>query len=104
MKMVVSGHAGMAPEGHDIVCAGVSSLVNALISWAKRNFENRLDLLSTTAEKGKAFLIASAIQKNGDVLMEVFNLVSNGLEAISATYPGKVRFSRTDKTERSIHD
>jgi len=32
MRLEAAGHAGYAPEGQDIVCAGVSTLMQALVS------------------------------------------------------------------------
>jgi len=35
-QVIVSGHAGHAEYGHDIVCAGVSVLTNTLANLARR--------------------------------------------------------------------
>ena len=32
MRLEAAGHAGYAPAGQDIVCAGVSTLMQALVS------------------------------------------------------------------------
>lgn len=34
-QFIVSGHAGYAPKGHDIVCAGVSTITNLLENLAE---------------------------------------------------------------------
>ncbi|MBR2315615.1 MAG: ribosomal-processing cysteine protease Prp, partial [Clostridia bacterium] len=36
--LTVKGHANYAEYGKDIVCAGVSALVQALIGWIEENY------------------------------------------------------------------
>lgn len=41
----VSGHAGHAPRGEDIVCAGISALTQAAVLGLQRHLGRNLDLV-----------------------------------------------------------
>lgn len=96
VRLDVYGHAGMAPEGLDIVCAGVSALVSSLVLWPEKNSEIKLDTLETEMEKGKALFLASAINENAAILYSVFEMVVDGLEEIAKSYPEYVSITRKE--------
>lgn len=84
-NLSVTGHAKYSPKGQDIVCAGVSAIVYALIGWLENNAED------TT--------FASIDENNGEVALSVegdervataFSMAAIGIEAISVTYPAHV--------------
>lgn len=84
-NLSVTGHAKYSAKGQDIVCAGVSAIVYALIGWLENNAED------TT--------FASVDEKNGEVILSVegdervataFSMAAIGIEAISVTYPAHV--------------
>ena len=85
-NLTVYGHAGYAEKGTDIVCAGVSAIVQALIGWIENNpvYDESI----------------SIDDRNGEVLIEctggedvsaVFYLTAIGLEQIANTYPDNVQ-------------
>lgn len=67
----VSGHAGYAPKGQDIVCAGVSSLVYILVNGCKCRIEGETVFVSENTP--------------------VYDAVLMGLKKISENYPKNIR-------------
>lgn len=96
VRLDVSGHAGSAPVGFDIVCAGVSALVSSLVLWPEKNSRIQLDTLETKLEKGKALFMAAAIDKDAEILYSVFEMVVDGLEEIAKAYPEYVSIKRKE--------
>ncbi len=81
-RLYVTGHADYAP-GNDIVCAGVSALVGALVAYAGRSRECRH--LRCRVSSGEVFLAC----RGG--LGVSFDVTLGGLAAIAAAYPDHVR-------------
>lgn len=67
--ITVTGHAGYAEPGKDIVCAAVSVLVQNLITCLY-NFTN--DLGDCTAEPGKAIIKYKSLSEQGKLLVDSF--------------------------------
>ena len=88
------GHAGYAPKGADIVCAGISALCAALV--------RRLEEMSlagmvhlTQCEIADGALTVEAQTEDGDKMSELrlrdtFDTVLAGLEALEENYAGYV--------------
>ncbi|MBQ8339666.1 MAG: ribosomal-processing cysteine protease Prp [Clostridia bacterium] len=82
-RLYVEGHAEYAPDGADIVCAGVSALVGSLLLYAKECGNCRH--LRTDSAPGRFFLSC----RGG--LGAAFDLTARGLAAIANSYPRNVR-------------
>ncbi|MDF2568974.1 MAG: Cysteine protease Prp [Sporomusa sp.] len=82
----VSGHAQAAPHGRDIVCAGVSTLVQASIMGIERHLERDINLVQD-GEGLKMELLGQPDNLTGAVL-ETMLL---GLTEIAKLYPKSVR-------------
>lgn len=81
----VNGHAGYAEKGQDIVCAGVSAIVYALIGWLENNSE---DTESVSIDEVNGEVVISC---EGDEKVEaVFYMAAIGIESIMNTYPDHV--------------
>ena len=85
-RLYVTGHANYAP-GNDIVCAGVSALVSALVQYAKQSPACRH--LRCHAQKGEVFLSCRGGLGAG------FDMTVGGLCAIAASYPAHVTVQST---------
>ena len=83
--LVVLGHANYAEYGKDIVCAGVSSLVQALIGWIENN-DTKIVCISIDDKDGE--VIISCV--GGEETSAVFEMVAIGLEQIAYSYPNNV--------------
>ena len=79
-QMTVSGHAGYAPAGRDIVCAAVSALVYALAGRLRET--GRLERFQSAPGYAE-------IAGTGDCARE-FALVRCGLALLARQYPGRV--------------
>ena len=84
--LTVTGHANFAEYGKDIVCAGISSLVQALIGWIEENFQKDACVM-VDSEKGKVIVAC----EGGDDVAAVFYMASIGLEQIADSYPDHVQ-------------
>jgi hypothetical protein len=82
----VSGHAYFAPRGHDIVCAGVSSLVQAAIMGLERHLNRDINLCQT-----KDLLAVELIEKPDELTEAILETMLLGLGEIAKLYPKSVR-------------
>lgn len=82
----VSGHANYDEYGKDIVCAGVSSLVQSLMAWAEENY-HKCNCLENEVKNGEVIISC----EGGEEVTAVFQLVYIGLELISDSYPDHVQ-------------
>ena len=96
-ELDMSGHAGYAKHGEDIVCAGCSALAYAAYST-----------LVTFAEAGHCVIDEAAVGEQGEaefqlcvtsteglhdaLVMSIFAVLAHGLEAIALKYPKHVSF------------
>lgn len=81
----VNGHAGFAVKGQDIVCAGVSAIVYALIGWLENNVE---DTTFASVDEGNGEVIISC--EGDEKLATAFYMAAIGIENIANTYPAHV--------------
>lgn len=97
LHMVVTGHAGSAPKGMDLVCAGVSSLVWALGSAVERMYEQGMLRRCPRVEisEGMAEVIAVPKEENRDAVLMAFWTVQTGLAELDAQFGENVRVAET---------
>lgn len=81
----VNGHAGYADKGSDIVCAGVSAIVYALIGWLENNSEDTT-FVSVDDSNGEAVIAC----EGDDKVSVAFYMAAIGIENIANTYPAHV--------------
>lgn len=82
----VSGHANYAEYGKDIVCAGVSALVQALMAWCEENYD-KVDSMSVDKESGEVLVSC----RGDEDVAAVFYMTAIGLEQIADSYPSNVQ-------------
>lgn len=83
-KIIFQGHAGQAPRGQDIVCAGVSTLYYTFYaaSEAKETIMSNIRILE-----------AEPVHKN----RAAFRTVKTGLEILAAKYPDHIKILDKEK-------
>lgn len=82
-RITVSGHAGYAPAGQDIVCAAVSALTYALAGY-----------LEETGQAARADIRRGYADIEGaEGCGTAFALVRCGMEQLAAAYPGCVEMT-----------
>jgi uncharacterized protein YsxB (DUF464 family) len=84
--LVVLGHANYGEYGKDIVCAGVSSLVQALIGWIEENYW-KAECISVDPKDGEVLIAC----EGGEDVAAVFYMASIGLLQIADSYPDHVQ-------------
>lgn len=85
--LTVHGHANYDEYGRDIVCAGVSSLVQALIGYIEaKPYDVEVECISLDETNGEV-IIACTGEKD---TAAVFCMVAIGLEQIANSYPDHV--------------
>ena len=84
MCVEVSGHAGYAPAGQDIVCAAVSTLIYTLA----QNLALCLhpDDYTTKIEDGYAYIKANPPDISTEECRDIFMIIANGLMMLEAEY------------------
>ena len=83
--LTVHGHANYGEYGKDIVCAGVSALVQALIGWA----ENKPYIIECISVDDRGGEVLIECQGEEDVAA-VFLMTALGIEQIADDYPQHV--------------
>ena len=89
-KIIMSGHAGYADYGKDIVCASASSIVITSINAALRIEENSLIYKE---EKDKLTIEVTSDNKN--VLLIIENMIAM-LKELALTYKKNIKIEEED--------
>lgn len=83
----VSGHAGYAPHGQDIVCAAVSVLAQNLIMSIE---ELTADSIDYEIEHGNIYINYRNLSEEAQLLVSSFFI---GVNAIAEAYPNHVKMN-----------
>lgn len=92
-RVHISGHAGYAPPGYDIVCAGISVLADTLVMSLNEITE---DIITVDDEHGLMEIEYESLSEAGMLLVDSFVI---GAEAIADEYPYNVEV-RDDRSRR----
>lgn len=84
-KITVSGHAGYAAAGKDIVCAGVTALTMSLVKSLNDLTEDNIDY---EMSPGKVDVHYGDLSEAGKLLVDFFFI---GICLIANEYPDNVR-------------
>ena len=84
-SLTVTGHAGYAEKGSDIVCAGASALVQALLGFVEE-YPCEIECVSIDHSTGEVLISC----RGGNDVTAVFQMTALGLEQIAFTYPDYV--------------
>lgn len=83
-EIQITGHAGYAPMGQDIVCAAATTLCNTLVGYLGTKDEAEPD---ACLEKGN-IRIKIDLNKYADGVREVISYVAVGFQIIAYSFPG----------------
>lgn len=87
--ITIDGHAGYAPRGQDIVCAGISTLVQTLI----QSFEDLCtDEITYHLKPGWVEMKHGNLSAKGQVLVDSFFI---GVYMIADKYPDHVKVNKS---------
>ena len=97
-RLSVKGHANYAPAGQDIVCAGASILMQALV-WLTAGADG-VDCTASDGPEGPRIAVTAAPGKNreeSERLAGSFELAKAGLALLAERYPDNLRFADTSR-------
>ena len=101
-KVVINGHAGFAPKGQDIVCAGVSALSDALVRTIEF-YRSDLEEINLIIENGLLYLYIGKLKgdmlKKAEACLQMFYL---GIFGIAEEYPKHVKVAYYDCSDEGI--
>ena len=101
-RLEASGHAGYAPAGQDIVCAGASTLMQALVSLLAGEESTRSDAWDEP-DGPRLAVVADAPQKPW--VEGAFELAKTGFALLAERYPDNLRFADVSRRgERGMMD
>ena len=102
LRLEASGHAGYAPAGQDIVCAGASTLMQALVSLLAGEESTRSDAWDEP-DGPRLAVVADAPQKPW--VEGAFELAKTGFALLAERYPDNLRFADVSRRgERGMMD
>ena len=102
LRLEVAGHAGYAPAGQDIVCAGASTLMQALVSLLAGEESTRSDAWDEP-DGPRLAVVADAPQKPW--VEGAFELAKTGFALLAERYPDNLRFADVSRRgERGMMD
>lgn len=102
LRLEAAGHAGYAPAGQDIVCAGASTLMQALVSLLAGEESTRSDAWDEP-DGPRLAVVADAPQKPW--VEGAFELAKTGFALLAERYPDNLRFADVSRRgERGMMD
>lgn len=84
-RVTVSGHAGFAPHGQDIVCAAFSAVLQTFLASME---ELTTDAIKADIAAGKAVIEYGNLTERGKLLLDSFFV---GVRGIAASYPEHIK-------------
>lgn len=93
LSLTAEGHAGYAPAGEDIVCAGVSALIYALPSAFNRT--HIAHYMDTEAQRGYIHIKARPTINQRFMCLVIYQAIMGGLENIAQQYPEHIQLTDT---------
>lgn len=88
------GHADYAPKGQDIVCAGVSALIQAYGNYIEQLAEyDKVKVLEVKLDDGDINVEALDIRHN---IKHMYRMVMSGLCDLAAMYPDNIQMHFND--------
>lgn len=102
LRLEAAGHAGYAPAGQDIVCAGASTLMQALVSLLAGEESTHSDAWDEP-DGPRLAVVADAPQKQW--VEGAFELAKTGFALLAERYPDNLRFADVSRRgERGMMD
>ncbi len=92
-RVVVEGHAGAGPEGHDLVCAAVSAIALTLagnVSYMEA--QGAVHGVTIKLEEGNAEIQCTPYRRYKDSAQQIFRAVCVGFELLATKYPEHISY------------
>ena len=96
----VTGHAGYAPAGQDIVCASVSTLFYTLAQNVRiLECENKLIKSDIVLQEGYSRIKAEALEKYENEVNLLFEYIKIGLQLLEHSYSSFVQINNIEQED-----
>lgn len=101
ISLEVKGHAGQAPEGHDIVCSAASILTYTVAQYLKYVEKQRGLRKKPQIElkNGDALIVAKPTEEYMGEVLNAFFVAEVGFSLLSHNYPQFVELKMLGKAE-----
>ena len=92
-RVTVEGHAGSGPEGHDLVCAAVSTLALTLAgNVSYMQMQEAVHGVITDLAEGKAEIQCTPYRRYKDSVEQIFRAICVGFELLATKYPENISY------------
>ena len=91
LTLIMEGHAGVAARGNDLVCAGISAIVQALEYNLEKERDEKLEDLVITKRDGFFKIAAKAREPYQREMEKEFRYTVNGLRMVREDCPRAIR-------------
>lgn len=93
-RVTVKGHAGTAPKGEDLVCAGVSAIAYTLAANAENLVQTgKAKKPVIRMDEGDAEISVQAVAGAKMTVEVIFRAICSGFELMAKRYPESVSFT-----------
>ena len=99
LRLAVSGHAGYAPKGQDIVCAAASILAEALADALEQQADPPTLRVRCNRQDGLVILTADCAAQQLAQVQGLFDTALAGYRLLAQHYPAHVAFCAKNETE-----
>ena len=90
--VIAEGHSGYADRGFDVVCAGISCLVYALINTLlDEEASDRIRLVRKVIRDGYVYFEIKRFDFSRERIDGIIDLFTTGLLMLEETYPNSIR-------------
>lgn len=90
-EIKATGHANYAEPGRDIVCAGISVLLQALGMYLESTENESFRILENKQDPGDINVEVILEDTENLVVLNLYYMTISGIEAIANTYPNHVK-------------
>lgn len=87
-NIIISGHAGYAPKGYDIVCSAISILTLTLVESLQRLTAYSEEVID---KDGYVEIETKALSRDAEFLIQAFFI---GVMGVATIYPKHIKVSR----------
>ena len=92
-RVTVVGHAGSGPEGHDLVCASVSTLALTIAgNVAYLEAQEAVRNVTTVLEEGNAEIQCTPYRRYKDSVELIYSAICAGFEFLATKYPENISY------------
>ena len=96
LELTAKGHAGGGPRGQDIICAGISALIMALVNQLDMDAQNRLEW-KENAEKGWIRIITDPPHNMKPRIRHYYQVIMTGLKAWRQAFPENIEIEEVNE-------